>query len=142
MWSIALTGKSFGAFDVFSELNFSIARGTSIGFLAQTAEESTEHTVWQETAGTFTEASALAAQMCQLEQEMLDPARGGQALERYSEIEHEFKLSGGYQVDSRVRRMLNGPNFGSNYTRARDLSLEYQQAENDLAAWAELDEIA
>ena len=109
-------GKSFGAFDVFTELNFSIAhgdkialvgpngcgkttllkiiagvdepsagainyaRGATAGYLSQTAEESNEDTVWQEMLATFTEVNALGAQLRRLEQEMLDPDRGEQAL--------------------------------------------------------------
>ncbi|MCL4505898.1 MAG: ATP-binding cassette domain-containing protein [Chloroflexi bacterium] len=140
-------GKSFGAFDVFTELNFSIARGdkialvgpngcgkttllkviagedepsagalnlargTTVGYLAQTAEESNEHTVWQEMVSAFSAVNALAAQMRQLEQDMLDPARSEQALEKYGAVEHQFEMQGGYEIDTRIRRVLGGLNF-------------------------------
>src|SRR5438445_13585732 len=101
--------KSFGAFDVFTDLSFSlargdkialvgpngcgkttllkiiagvdepsggalnVARGTTAGYLAQTAEESNEDSVWQEMYSTFAEVNALSAQLRQLEQDMLDP---------------------------------------------------------------------
>ncbi|HEY3291154.1 MAG TPA: ATP-binding cassette domain-containing protein, partial [Anaerolineae bacterium] len=140
-------GKSFGAFDVFTELNFSIAqgdkialvgangcgkttllkviagvdeasagtlhyaRGTSLGYLAQTAEESTEHTVWLEMASVFVEVNALAARLRRLEQEMLEPEKGEQALAQYGEAEHQFQLLGGYEVDSKIRRVLSGLSF-------------------------------
>jgi ATP-binding cassette subfamily F protein 3 len=142
-------GKSFGAFDVFTELSFSVARedkialvgvngcgkttllkviarldepssgeiyyarGTSVGYLAQTAEESNENTVWQEMYATFTAVNELATSMRQLEQEMLDPARADQALEKYGEAEHRFDLMGGYQVDAKIRRVLSGLGFSS-----------------------------
>jgi ATP-binding cassette, subfamily F, member 3 len=140
-------GKSFGAFDVFTELNFSVARGDKIalvgpngcgkttllkiiagvdepsagslhyargataGYLAQTAEESNEHTVWQEMAATFAEVNALAATLRQLEHDMLDPDKGEQALEKYGAAEHQFELIGGYEVDAKIRRVLSGLGF-------------------------------
>ena len=140
-------GKSFGAFDVFTELNFSIAhgdkialvgangcgkttllkviarsdepsigalsiaRGTTIGYLSQTAEESNEHTVWQEMVSTYTEINAMAARLRRLEEEMLDSDKGEQALEKYGELEHQFELQGGYEIDARIQRVLSGLNF-------------------------------
>jgi ATP-binding cassette subfamily F protein 3 len=140
-------GKSFGAFDVFTELNFSIARGdkialvgangcgkttllkviagvdepsagtstvargTSVGYLSQTAEESNEHTVWQEMVNTFTQVNVLAEQLRRLEEAMLDPVKGEQALEKYGEAEHLFESLGGYEVDAKIRRVLSGLNF-------------------------------
>ena len=142
-------GKSFGAFDVFTELSFSVARedkialvgvngcgkttllkviagldepssgeihyarGTSVGYLAQTAEESNDKTVWQEMYSTFTAVNELAFHMRQLEQDMLDPAKADQALEKYGEAEHRFEMMGGYQVDAKIRRVLSGLGFGS-----------------------------
>ena len=142
-------GKSFGAFDVFTELSFSVARedkialvgvngcgkttllkviagldepssgeihyarGTSVGYLAQTAEESNDKTVWQEMYSTFTAVNELASHMRQLELDMLDPAKADQALEKYGEAEHRFEMMGGYQVDAKIRRVLSGLGFGS-----------------------------
>ncbi len=142
-------GKSFGAFDVFTELDFSIAhgdkialvgangcgkttllkviagvdepsagalsvaRGTTVGYLSQTAEESNEHTVWQEMVNTFAEVNALAARLRRLEEEMLDPDKGEQALEKYGEAEHQFQLLGGYEVDAKISRVLSGLNFSA-----------------------------
>ncbi len=120
--------KSFGAFDVFSNLNFSVAkgdkvalvgpngcgkttllkiiagideanlggninyaRGVSRGYLSQTAEDSTEATVWQEVQSAFAELSALQARMAQLEADMQDPAKTERALELYGETQHAFE---------------------------------------------------
>jgi ATP-binding cassette subfamily F protein 3 len=89
------------------------ARGTSVGYLAQTAEESNANTLWQEMYSTFTAINELAAQMRQLEQDMLDPAMADQALEKYGEAEHRFEMMGGYQVDARIKRILSGLGFSS-----------------------------
>jgi ATP-binding cassette, subfamily F, member 3 len=101
--------KSFGAFDLFTDLNFSVARGdkialvgangcgkttlltivagvqdanmgggvsmargTSRGYLSQTAEESNEHTVWQEMQTAFVQINELAHKLALLEHEMAD----------------------------------------------------------------------
>jgi ATP-binding cassette subfamily F protein 3 len=140
--------KSFGAFDVFSSLDFSAARGDKIalvgpngcgkttllkiiagveaasgngdvhfargvtrGYLAQTAEDSTDMTVWQGVQAAFVELQALQARMAELEREMSDPTRAERALERYGETQHEFELKGGYEIDSRVKRVLGGLGF-------------------------------
>jgi ATP-binding cassette, subfamily F, member 3 len=139
--------KSFGAFDVFTDLSFSVAHGDKIalvgpngsgkttllriigglddpstgalhqarglvaGYLAQTAEESNDATLWQEMAGVFGEVNALAGHMRQLEQDMLDPARADVAVEKYGHAEHQYELLGGYEVDTKIRRVLSGLGF-------------------------------
>jgi ATP-binding cassette, subfamily F, member 3 len=141
-------GKSFGAFDVFTGLDFSVARGDKIalvgpngcgkttllkiiagadeanagggisvardvtrGYLAQTAEDALETTVWQEVQSAFASLAALQTQMQQLEQDMADPAKAERALERYGQLQHDFELQGGYETDSRIKRVLSGLGF-------------------------------
>jgi ATP-binding cassette subfamily F protein 3 len=140
--------KSFGAFDVFTDLNFSVARGDKValigvngcgkttllriiagvddpnigseirfargvtrGYLAQTAEESDESTVWQHAQDAFTELHAIQRRMAKLEQDMLDPAKADKALEQYGEAQHEFELKGGYEMDAKIKRVLGGLGF-------------------------------
>ncbi len=140
--------KSFGSFDVFSQLNFTVAKGDKIalvgpngcgkttllriiagiedvtgggsvsfargvtrGYLAQTAEDSSDTTVWQQTQQAFGELHELQAQLTQLEQDMLDPARADRALERYGQLQHEFEAKGGYDIDARIKRVLSGLGF-------------------------------
>ena len=143
--------KSFGAFDVFGGLNFSVAkgdkvalvgpngcgkttllriiggadeanlggsvtfaRGVTCGYLAQTAEDSAENTVWQETHASFTELTALQLRMQQLEHDMLDAAKAERALELYGAVQHEFEAKGGYEIDNRIKRVLGGLGFRDN----------------------------
>ncbi|MCX6018501.1 MAG: ABC-F family ATP-binding cassette domain-containing protein [Chloroflexi bacterium] len=140
--------KSFGAVDVFSGLNFTVAKGDKIalvgpngcgkttllriiagtdeadggsaisfsrgisrGYLAQTAEDSADSTVWQETQSAFTELRALQERMNRLEQEMIDPVKAERALELYGQAQHEFEARGGYEIEARVKRVLSGLGF-------------------------------
>lgn len=141
--------KSFGAFDLFADLNFSVARGdkvalvgangcgkttlltiigglqepnigggvsfargTSKGYLSQTAEEGNEHTIWQEMQTAFIEINALAEKMQQLEQALAKPDGDHEALlSRYGTLQHEFELKGGYEVDAKIKRILSGLGF-------------------------------
>ena len=141
--------KSFGAFDLFANLNFSVARGNKIalvgangcgkttlltiiagmqepniggrvnfargvsrGYLSQTAEESNEHTIWQEMQTAFVELNALGQQLQALEQAMAEPSSDHDALlTRYGTLQHDFEVRGGYEIDARIKRVLGGLGF-------------------------------
>ena len=141
--------KSFGAFDLFANLNFSVARGNKIalvgangcgkttlltiiagmqepniggrvnfargvsrGYLSQTAEESNEHTIWQEMQTAFVELNALGQQLQALEQAMAEPSSNHDALlTRYGTLQHDFEVRGGYEIDARIKRVLGGLGF-------------------------------
>ncbi|MCS7060977.1 MAG: ATP-binding cassette domain-containing protein [Anaerolineae bacterium] len=143
-------GKSFGAFDVFSEFTFSIARGDKIaligrngsgkttllrilagldepsagslhrargitvGYLAQTAEESSDRTLWQEMMAAFTTLNQMAERLRRLEEQIAAGGMAGgdeDALEQYGRLQQEFELAGGYEIDARIRRVLSGLGF-------------------------------
>jgi len=89
----------------------SFARGITRGYLSQTAEDSADSTIWQETQSAFTELRALQERMNRLEQDMLDPVKADRALELYGQVQHEFEAKGGYEIDAKVKRVLNGLGF-------------------------------
>jgi len=142
-------GKSFGAFDVFTGLNFSVARGDKIalvgpngcgkttllrliagedtpnagghlhvarnvrrGYLAQTSEDADERTVWQLAQSAFAELNDLQQRLSQIEHDLARLDRHAQQaarlLEAYGELQHAFELKGGYEVESKIRRVLSG----------------------------------
>jgi ATP-binding cassette subfamily F protein 3 len=140
--------KSFGAFDVFTDLNFTVARGDKValvgvngcgkttllriiagadepnvggevrfargitrGYLAQTAEESDERTVWQHAQSALAELHELQARMVKIEHEMAHPDAPSTLLDKYGELQHEFELKGGYEVENKVKRILSGIGF-------------------------------
>ncbi len=87
-----------------------MARGTRVGYLAQTAEESSDLTLWDEMQSSFAEIHALAGQMAELEREMT--ARDDIALlDKYGALQHEFEHLGGYETDAKIRRVLTGLGF-------------------------------
>jgi ATP-binding cassette subfamily F protein 3 len=89
----------------------SLSRGVTRGYLSQTAEDSADSTIWQETQSAFVELRALQDRMQRLEQDMLDPAKADRALELYGQVQHEFEAKGGYEIDARVKRVLSGLGF-------------------------------
>jgi ATP-binding cassette subfamily F protein 3 len=144
----ANVSKSFGAFDVFIDLNFSVARGDKIalvgpngcgkttlltliagvqepniggeihvargvsrGYLAQTAEESNENTVWQEAQTAFADLHAIQARMAAIELEMSQTDAPSSFLKTYGALQHEFELKGGYTMDTQIKRVLSGLGF-------------------------------
>ncbi|MCW1966627.1 MAG: ABC-F family ATP-binding cassette domain-containing protein [Anaerolineae bacterium] len=146
----ALT-KSYGAFDVFINLGFSVAkgdkiglvgpngcgkttllrilagadeassgamhyaRGTTLGYLSQSAEHGSEKTIWHDMQSAFAQLNALVEKMTQLENAMSeaqDSAKMDETLTKYGELQHEYELLGGYDVDAKIRRVLTGLGFG------------------------------
>jgi len=144
--------KSYGAFDVFAGLSFSVARGdkialvgpngcgkstllrilagvdqpnpggrvylargTSVGYLAQTAEDSDARTPWELAQGAFAALHDLHARMTQIEhalaQPNLSPERAETLLETYGRLQQAFEQQGGYTVEARMRRVLQGLGF-------------------------------
>ncbi len=145
--------KSFGAFDVFTGLSFSVARGDKIalvgpngcgkttllriiagedesdaggrvhvargitrGYLAQTAEESDERTIWQLAQSAFAELTALQQRLTMIERDLAQVGhrdeRSARLLETYGALQHEFERKGGYELEPRIRRVLMGLGFG------------------------------
>ncbi len=144
--------KSFGAFDVFSGLSFSVARGDKIalvgpngcgkttllriiagedesdaggrvhvargitrGYLAQSAEESDARTVWQLAQSAFAELSTLHMRLAQIEHALAQAdgsgAQSARLLETYGALQQAFELKGGYEVESKIKRVLLGLGF-------------------------------
>ncbi|MCS6773395.1 MAG: ABC-F family ATP-binding cassette domain-containing protein [Thermoflexales bacterium] len=89
-----------------------VARGVSRGYLAQTAERSDPRTPWQLAQSALVDLNPLQARLAQLEaalaQPNLDPAETEALLRAYGEVQHAFEAQGGYTVDARIRRVLDG----------------------------------
>ncbi len=90
---------------------FSRARGIQMGYLPQEASLSGSHTLWEECLKAISGLLEMEAELAGLEAAMSDPARAGDALERYGRLQHEFERRGGYTYETRIRQTLSGLGF-------------------------------
>jgi ATP-binding cassette subfamily F protein 3 len=89
------------------------ARGLSIGYLAQEAILTSEHSLWDECMTAFEGLRQQEAVLEQLEMEMGDPEQREEALARYGTLQVAFEHQGGYSYETRIRQVLTGLGFDS-----------------------------
>jgi ATP-binding cassette subfamily F protein 3 len=90
-----------------------MARGTRVAYLAQEVRFSGDRTLWQEMEQALSALSELQAAITALEPAIADTAAPGweQAMERYGELTARFEHMGGYEVEPRIKRTLQGLGF-------------------------------
>ena len=92
----------------------SIETGMTIGYFSQDVGEMSGQSAVAAVMDGVGPASALAAEMAQLEAAMVDPDRMGEMdalVERYGEVQHRFEELDGYALDARAREVLAGLSF-------------------------------
>ncbi|MCL6625863.1 MAG: ATP-binding cassette domain-containing protein [Alicyclobacillus shizuokensis] len=95
----------------------SLGRGVSIGYVAQYVEADGKQTVFDFVAGAFARLRRMEAEMRAAEAQMADPSVYADPLrleavsQRYARLQQEFEEAGGYAVEARVRRVLDGLAF-------------------------------
>ncbi len=89
------------------------AKDTRIGYLAQMPPLDEERTVWQEARAVFAHVDALENRMqtAALALTQANALQTDTLADKYAYAEQEFLASGGYEVDSRVRKVLSGMKF-------------------------------
>jgi len=88
--------------------------GMTIGYFSQDVGEMSGQSAVMAVMDGVGPASALAAEMAQLEAAMVDPDRMGEMdalVERYGEVQHRFEELDGYALDARAREVLAGLSF-------------------------------
>src|SRR6187431_2167685 len=88
--------------------------GMTIGYFSQDVGEMSGQSAVAAVMDGVGPASALAAEMSQLEAAMVDPDRVGEMdalVERYGEVQHRFEELDGYALDARAREVLAGLSF-------------------------------
>jgi len=88
--------------------------GMTIGYFSQDVGEMSGQSAVAAVMDGVGPASALAAEMAQLEAAMVDPDRMGEMdalVERYGEVQHRFEELDGYALDARAREVLAGLSF-------------------------------
>lgn len=89
------------------------ARGIRTAYLAQEVRFSGERTLWQEMEHALTALRELETQIQALEPKIADTSAPGweQAMEHYGELTARFEHMGGYEVEPRIKRTLQGLGF-------------------------------
>ena len=91
-----------------------IETGMTIGYFSQDVGEMSGQSAVAAVMDGVGPASALAAEMAQLEAAMVDPeqvANMDALVERYGEVQHRFEELDGYALDARAREVLAGLGF-------------------------------
>ena len=95
------------------EGNVILAKDTTIGYLAQHQELSTNHTIYEEMLEVKKEVLALQDQIRQLELDMKSAKDDEleQMLSAYSRLNHRFEMENGYACESEITGVLKGLGF-------------------------------
>ncbi len=90
------------------------ARNTQIGYLSQEAAQTfagRDHSVYEEMLVVFAELRADEARLRRLEAEMETADFSEDLFNRYSRLQEQFELAGGYEYDIRIKQVLTGLGF-------------------------------
>jgi ATP-binding cassette subfamily F protein 3 len=107
----------------------SVAKGTSVGYVSQFVDAKPGATVFEYVAETFTDLYDMERKLREMEQAMADPAVFGDERKfqelstAYDRLRNQFEAAGGYAVEARVRRVLDGLRFPSDMHQRRVESL-------------------
>ena len=90
-----------------------MARGTRIAYLAQEVRFSGLRTLWEEMEAALSNLAELRLQMEALETQIADTSRSdwAETMERYGELSARFEHGGGYEIEPRIKRTLQGLGF-------------------------------
>lgn len=90
-----------------------LARGTRVAYLAQEVRFEEDRTLWQEMEAAFDYLHALQAEIRTLELQLADTAAPDwdTLMERYGDLTARFEHGGGYQMEQRIKRTLQGLGF-------------------------------
>jgi len=91
----------------------SLAGGARLSFLPQRPELAGEHSLWREQLKAFAELRALERRLAELERRMAQTEDAADALEAYGQLQAEFEGRGGYEYETRIKRVLSGLGFSS-----------------------------
>jgi ATP-binding cassette subfamily F protein 3 len=90
-----------------------VTRGVRVAYLAQEVRFSGDRTLWEEMESALSVLSTLGEEIASLEPLIADTDAPGweQAMERYGELTARFEHMGGYEVEPRIKRTLQGLGF-------------------------------
>ena len=91
-----------------------ISRNTSVGYLhqeAMSAFEGRDNTIYAEMLSVFDGMRAKEREIQSLQEEMSNGAVSDELMGRYSQLQEEFELAGGYDYEIRIGTVLQGLGF-------------------------------
>ena len=88
-----------------------MAGGARLSFLPQRPELAGEHSLWREQLKAFAGLRALELRLAELERRMAEADDADNALELYGQLQAEFERRGGYEYETRIKRVLSGLGF-------------------------------
>ncbi|WP_281890105.1 ABC-F family ATP-binding cassette domain-containing protein [Paenibacillus sp. YYML68] len=94
------------------------SKETKIGYLRQNSGLHSDRSIWAELLSVFTSVLETESELRRLEALMSDPdvladdKKTEDTMRRYAELSERFRAAGGYEVEAKVRGILNGMGFG------------------------------
>ena len=107
-----LTGKEYPDRKTEQDGIVSFANKTTVGYLEQMSGLDRESTVKEEMKSVFAPLLKAFDRMKELEQLMADDAHNEKIAEEYSQLSTYFESNDGYNIDVKIKTILNGMGFG------------------------------
>lgn len=107
-----LTGKEYPDRKTEQDGIVSFANKTTVGYLEQMSGLDRESTVMEEMKSVFAPLLKAFDRMKELEQLMADDAHNEEIAEEYSQLSAYFESNDGYNIDVKIKTILNGMGFG------------------------------
>lgn len=107
-----LTGKEYPDRKTEQDGIVSFANKTTVGYLEQMSGLDRESTVMEEMKSVFAPLLKAFDRMKELEQLMADDAQNEEIAEEYSQLSAYFESNDGYNIDVKIKTILNGMGFG------------------------------
>ena len=89
------------------------AKSLRVGYLPQEADFELQGSLWDICLEPFADLIRMQGELEKLEDEMSDPVKREQALERYGPLQQNFEQNGGYTYQVRIKQVLTGLGFDS-----------------------------
>ncbi|HHU93119.1 MAG TPA: ABC-F family ATP-binding cassette domain-containing protein [Halanaerobiaceae bacterium] len=108
--------KIIAGMEPFEEGSLYIKKGIKLGYLSQMPDFNQGFTLFEELKTIYENLTTIEKRLRQLEISISEASnKGGSGLDRlmeeYSDLQHRFELSGGYQYEARIRQIAYGMGF-------------------------------
>ncbi len=96
--------------------SINLSRSARIGYLPQESADAftgSTHTVYEEMLVAFTHLRRMETQLREMEEQMAQGHTSDELLERYSQMQEQFEIAGGYDYQLRIKQVLTGLGFAA-----------------------------